>query len=60
MLRIIAFFAIWMGCWFGGWIVGGLMFPNDDAPSVIGAFFGFWLGLFGGAYVTHLDRISSR
>jgi hypothetical protein len=37
--------SVWLGCWLGGWIVEGLIFPNSY--GAIGA----TLGFFGGAYL---------
>ena len=58
-LRGIAFLTIWMGCWFGGWIAGGLMFPAYDVPAMVGAFLGFWVGVFGGGLLTGMHRLGT-
>lgn len=59
-LRICAFLLVWTGCWFGGWIAGGMLFPAYGTPAMIGAFLGFWIGCLGGAVLTRMDRVSSR
>jgi hypothetical protein len=43
--RMVVFFAVWLTCWFGGWIAGGLLFPRFDTPAAIGATIGFFGGL---------------
>lgn len=58
-IRIAAFVLIWMGCWFGGWVAGGLLFPAYETPAGIGAFVGFWGGLLVGIWLTRIDRLSS-
>jgi hypothetical protein len=57
-VRIAAFLLIWMGCWFGGWIAGGPMFPAYEVPAMVGAFLGFWIGLFGAGLLTRIHRLS--
>ena len=47
----------WLLCWFGGWIVEGLLFPNGN--GAIGATLGFFGGAILGLYLEHyLQRLS--
>lgn len=50
--RLLAFFTIWLVCWWAPWIAGGLLFPHLESPAEIGAAIGFFGGAVLAAYVT--------
>ena len=53
-VRFFFFLLIWMTCWFGLWIAGGLLFPNYETPAAIGAVIGFFGGALLAGWITHI------